>query len=105
MRDGTILEGFNRMSDAISADQKKLQQGYALLRTRVDALERLMLGSRFGLIKMMFLQLISPSLLARTVRDLHAEQIAQFNAMRQASLKEKPKFKAPPTPIITKVVA
>lgn len=103
MRDGTILDGFNRMSDAISADQNKLQTGYALLRTRVDALERLMLGSRFGLLKMIFLQMISPALLARTVRNVHAEQISQFNAMRQAAMQDKPKVTLPPKPILTKV--
>lgn len=104
MRDDTILEGFNRMSDQIAADQSKLQSGYALLRTRVDAIENLMLGSRFGLIRMMILQLVSPRLLANMVRNAHADQIRKFNVARTAAMAEKPKIKTPPKPIITKVV-
>lgn len=104
MRDGTILEGFNRMSDSISADQAKLQKGYALLRTRVDALEHLLLGSRLGILKMMLLQLISPKLLANTVRQAHSDQIRLFNLARAAAASDKPKVAVPPMPVLTKVI-
>lgn len=104
MRDGTILQGFNQLSAAIASDQKKLQSGFALMRTRVDALESLMLGSRFGILKVMLLQMISPRLLAKLVQRCHSDEIRRFNLMREAMMAEKPKIKTPPAPIITKVV-
>lgn len=104
MRDGTILEGFNQLSAAISSDQKKLQSGFALMRTRVDALETLMLGTRFGIVKVIFLQMISPALLAKLVQRSHSDEIRRFNIMREAQASQKPKVKTPPAPVITKVI-
>lgn len=104
MRDTTILEGFNRMSDSISADNAKLQKGYALLRTRVDAIEDMAFGGRFSLLRLMILQLVSPQRLAQLVQAYHAKHIDRFNAVRAAAMAEKPKVMSPAKPIITKVL-
>lgn len=97
MRDGTILEGFQRITDAISDDLAKVTRTNAMLRTRIDALEGVLLGSRFGLLKMALAQLISPALVARMIQARHADEIVRFNAIRAQATKERPRIVKAPT--------
>ncbi len=103
MRDQETYRMFQQMTDAVSADQNRLAEGFALLRTRVDALESLFLGSRFGLLKVMLMQLISPKRVAWLVRVKHQEQISKFNAAREAALRARSKIKAVQPSIIKAV--
>lgn len=101
MRDKTVLDGFTHLADSVSSDQAKLSRGIAMIRTRQDALERLLLGSRFGILKCLIIQLFSPRTLARMVQEIHAEEIQRFNQVqRMAAEKRSPVMPAPALGII-----
>lgn len=97
MRDQTILEGFQRITDAISDDLAKVTRTNAMLRTRLDALEGVLLGSRFGLLKMAVLQLLSPKWTAKVVQARHAEEIEKFKVVRNRAAQVRPQVTAAPT--------
>jgi len=93
MRDGEIVERFNSLTSGIIQDHTKLRTSHALVRTRIDALERFMLGSRFGIVRAIILQLISPPLLARTIQAYHAREIHDFNQEMAAANQRQPAVK------------
>lgn len=97
MRDGQIIEGFQRITDAISDDLAKVTRANAMLRTRIDALEGVLLGSRFALLKLALFQLLSPRLVARAIQARHAEEIRKFNVIRQQAAKVRPRIVDAPT--------
>lgn len=97
MRDGAILEGFQRITDAIAEDLAKVTRANAMLRTRLDALEGVLLGSRFALLKIALFQLLSPRLVARAIQARHADEIAKFNAIRNQATRERPRITNAPT--------
>lgn len=97
MRDATILEGFQRLTDATSDDLAKVSRANVMLRTRIDALEGVLLGSRFGILKMMVFQLLSPFLVARAVQARHTEEIKKFNEIRRKVAEARPKVVNAPT--------
>lgn len=97
MRDGVILEGFQRITDAIQMDLAQLTRANAMLRTRVDALEAVLTGSRLALVKMAILQLISPKWAARVIQARHSDQIEKFNRIRKDAAEARPKVVNPPT--------
>jgi len=88
------------MSEAMTSDILKLQRGIALIRTRQDAFERLILGNRFGLLRMILFQLIMPSKASKLVQAAHAEEIRQFEAARKAAAMKQGPIKAPPKPTL-----
>lgn len=104
MRDGVIIQQFEQMAAAVTQDNQSLQRSVAMVRTRMDALEALLLGSRFGILKLALLQLISPKLVARMVQAQHADQINQFNKERAAAQIARAKVKAPQQPVIIKAI-
>ena len=72
----------------MTSDITRLQRGLALIRTRQDAFERLILGNRFGLLRMALFQIIMPSLVAKLMQEAHANEIRLFEDVRKAA-KEK----------------
>lgn len=100
MRDGDIIGRFELMADAMTSDITKLQRGIALIRTRQDAFERLILGNRFGLWRMALFQLIMPSYVAKLMKAAHAEEIRQFEEARKAAVMRQGPIKAPPKPTL-----
>lgn len=97
MRDKTVLDGFTHLVDSVSSDQAQLSRGLSMIRTRQDALERLLLGSRLGLVKCAMIQLFSPKTLRRILQAVHGEEIDRFNLQRRAAMEKRSIVKAPPT--------
>lgn len=97
MKDAEIYHRFDTLSDMVSQDVHNLQRGISMVRTREDAIERLLFGSRFGIVKVMLLQLLSPRLLAKTVQKVHSEEIERYNVSRREAAK-KSAIKAAPQP-------
>lgn len=102
MRDKTVLDGFTHLVDSVSSDQAQLSRGISMLRTRQEALERLLLGSRFGIVKCVLIQLLSPKLLARMLQAVHVEEIDRFNYQRRIAMERRPVVKAAPVQGIIK---
>lgn len=95
MRDGVILEGFQRITDAIKQDLSQVTRANAMLRTRVDALEDVLTGSRFALIKLALLQLLNPIWASRAIQARHNDQIERFNRQRRAAGEARSKVMSP----------
>lgn len=100
MRDGDIIGRFELMAEAMTSDIMKLQRGIALIRTRQDAFERLILHNRFGLWRMALFQLFMPSYVAKLMKLAHAEEIRQFEEARKAAAMGQGPIKAPPKPTL-----
>lgn len=100
MRDSDVIGRFQGLSEAMVSDITKLQRAIALIRTRQDAFERLILGNRFGLWRMALIQLIYPSYVAKLMQMAHAEEIKQFDEVRKAAIMGKSPIKAPPRPTL-----
>jgi hypothetical protein len=97
MRDGDILGRFEMLADMVTTDVGNIQRGISMVRTRIDAQERLLFGSRFGIVKVVLLQLLSPKLLQRTLNRIHSEEIERYNENRRKT-KERSEIKAAPNP-------
>ena len=104
MRDGQILEGFQRITDAIKLDLAQVTRANAMLRTRLDALEGVLMGSRFALMKLALLQLISPKWAARAIQVRHSDEIEKFNRQRKFAAAQRAKVMNPPTQGLISVV-
>lgn len=96
MRDKTVLDGFAHLADSVSSDQAQLSRGISMLRTRQDAVERLLFGTRFGIIKCIVIQLFSPRMMAKLVQAVHTEEIARFNQQRRMAQEKRSAIKPPP---------
>lgn len=104
MRDQTILNQLDALAGCMASDSANLQTAITLIRTRVDALELTLLGSRFGILKLILLQLFSPKRVALMIRDQHNEQIRKMNLARAEAAKARPTIKkAPPIGVIKAV--
>lgn len=97
MRDQAILERFEMLADMMAQDIAQIQRGISMLRTRQDTIERLLFKSRFGIVKVVLVQMFSPSLLERTINRLHSEEISRYNEQRRLA-RERTKVKPAPTP-------
>lgn len=83
MRDETIVQRFQMLSECISNDVHALQRGISMVRTRQDAVERLLFSSRCGILKAVLLQLLSPKMLKRSLEALHSDEIYRYNENRK----------------------
>lgn len=101
MRDGEIIRQFEEFSAAVAHDNRRLAELNTLLRTRIDALELVLLGGRFSLLKLVILQLFSPRLVAGMVKAQHAAKITQFNTTRRAVAEAQSKIKGIKNSLIT----
>lgn len=79
MRDQDLLNRFSNIEGAVASDFKNIVRQSLLMRTRIDAIERVLFGSRFGILRSILLQLISPRLMATRVRYVHNDQIRKMN--------------------------
>lgn len=79
MRDQTIQEAFNRFEAAVGHDIANLTKQNVLNRSRIFAFERVIFGSRFSLLRAVFLNILSPSKLTRMINAAHALEVQQFN--------------------------
>ena len=101
MRDGDILGRFELMADAVTSDVTRLQRAMALVRTRQDAFERLILGNRFGLLRMALCQMIAPSWVSRLMQRAHANEIRMFeDARKAAAITRSQVLQTPKTPLV-----
>lgn len=103
MRDDQIISHFRSMEGMIASDVRGLQRQLLLLRTRHDALEMMLFGSRFGILRLALLQLIRPSLVALRLKSIHAKTIDRMNeALAKASDHSPSVKKAPVTVAVPK---
>ena len=98
MRDDQIYKHFELMTDAVKSDMVRLQRGLSLVRTRQDAFERLILGNRFGLLRMALFQIIMPSYVAKLMNSAHSDEIRQYEEAQRAAARRKPAVMQAPTP-------
>lgn len=68
--------------EQVNHDVVNMRSMVTLIRTRCDALERVILGGRFSLIRCAILQLISPKAMADVVAMIHREEIEKFNKVQ-----------------------
>lgn len=99
MRDAEVYrllgERMTVLSDMVVKDVTQLQRGISLLRCRQDAIERLLFGSRWAILRIVVLQLISPSILRKTLNVAHTAEIERYNKNRRKA-QESSKIKAAP---------
>lgn len=95
MLDRDIMMRFDALGDMMSQDIHQLQRGISMLRTRQDAMERLLFKSRFGIVKLVLLQLFSPSMLQRMLTAIHNEEIQRYNENRRKAATAKKIVTAP----------
>lgn len=87
MREGAIIQGLTdleTMKRAMIEDHLSMTHELVLMRTRIDALEKVLLGSRLSLLSAVVVTLFSPSWMARLVQKMHTIQIQRFNAQMKA---------------------
>jgi len=96
MRDQDLINRFHDIEGMASSDIRNLQRQILLIRTRIDAIERVLFASRFGLIKAICIQLFSPRTLARAVQYTHSDQIKKMNEAINEAGKDKPAIKPMP---------
>lgn len=70
------------LREQIEHDVVNMRSMVTLIRTRCDALERVVLGGRFSLLRCAIMQLISPRAMAQTVALMHKEEIEKFNKVQ-----------------------
>lgn len=99
---GLVEERTTLLADMVASDTHQMQRGLSMLRTRQDAIERLLFASRWGILKTVFLQFISPTMLRRTLTSIHSEEIEKYNENRRRTL-EKNSIKAAPQPGLIQV--
>lgn len=100
MRDQEVYQQLERMASAISSDNANLQRANVLMRSRIDALEKILFGGRLSILKMIFMQMLSPRAVATLVQYTHGKQIEDFNAAKAAAEKRQPKVKPAPVEIL-----
>lgn len=98
MRDQEIYRHFELLTDAVKADVAQLQRAVTLVRTRQDAFERLILGNRFGILRMVLFQLFMPSYVAKLMNLTHSEELTQFQEVQKRSAQRKSPIMKVPTP-------
>lgn len=81
MRDQTIVESFSQVKAAMTGDVVNLTEQLILIRARVDAVEKVLFGSRFGMVRTAFLCLFSPKAMAKVMQIEHQ---TIFNGYRKA---------------------
>ncbi len=79
VRDSSIILAHQTLTDKVGGDIGHLTTSVGLVRTRIDALEDILFGSRLGVLKVILLQLLSPAALQRVIKTKPAEQIHEFN--------------------------
>lgn len=79
MRDQTIEAAFRRFQEAVEHDVANLTKQNALNRARIYAVERVLFGRRWFLLKAILLSLISPKKLKDRINLAHAAEVADFN--------------------------
>jgi hypothetical protein len=103
MRDQDIMGRFNAIEGMAASDIQNIQRQTLLLRTRIDAIERLLFASRWGILRAALIQIVSPISLAKALQAVHAEQIKRMNEAIADASKAKPAVKpAPVTLAVTK---
>lgn len=98
MRDGDIIGRFEGLANAVTSDVTRLQRTISLVRTRQDAFERLLLGNRFGLLRMILFQIIAPSYVRKLMNSAHADEIAQLESVRKSAASQRSQIMTPPRP-------
>jgi hypothetical protein len=79
MRDGVILNGMGKLERNVIKDVRALHDLNVLCRTRIDAIERIMFGSRLGLVKVLFLSIFAPSYLQVLINEAHEATLNEYN--------------------------
>lgn len=87
MRDGTIVEAFNRLEAKVGHDLGLLVKNFAVVETRQKALEAALLDSRIGLFKLAFLQLLAPKAARWLVAGKHSALMKSFRDKQEAVAK------------------
>jgi len=96
MRDSEVMTRFNTIEGMAASDIGNIQKQTLLLRTRMDAIEKVLFSSRFGLLKVAIIQLLSPLTMAKVIQANHSKQIKEMNeAITEAGLR-KPKIRQAP---------
>lgn len=79
MRETTIDAVFKRFEDAVAHDVGNLTKQNVLNRARIYAIERVLFGSRWFLLKAILLSIFSPAKLKERINLAHAAEVQQFN--------------------------
>ena len=86
MRDADIIKNITDVAELkATLIDSYVNMGHELLliRTRVDALEKVLFGSRFSLLTAAIVGIFSPSSMARVIQKIHVAEIKRFNAEMQ----------------------
>lgn len=88
MRDGQIMGTVNAAEQKLTQNDHILHQTITLNRTRLDAIEKVMFGSRTRFFMILVGMVINPKWVRDMVAEFHAEQIKEYNvAVKEAQAK------------------
>ena len=87
MRDQTIMNGLESISNNFGKDLAQIQKLNILCKTRIDAIEEIIFGSPINLIKAIFFLFFSRRKLNMMVYDMHDKHLKAYQA-RQEKLRE-----------------
>lgn len=93
MRDATVLGAFQDFEHKVGNDIQLILRTVAVVETRQRALEAFLLGGRLHLLKLAFLQLVSPGRARAVLLKMHTESLKAYNAKMDAAYAEKQKAK------------
>lgn len=83
MRDAEIIRSITELAQlkqAVIDNHLSFAHEMLLMRTRIDALEKALVGGRFSLVCAAVISLFSPQFMARIVQKIHTREIEKFNA-------------------------
>lgn len=86
MRDSSIVTAFERMEKMVGHDIRLLNSTAAKLALRVDAIQRVLFGSRLALPWAILLGLISPKSMLRYIDTVHKAIEAEYTAKAKAKM-------------------
>lgn len=88
MRDGAIVEAFTRMERMVGSDIRLLNKTVATLAMRMDAIQKVMFGSRLAFIEAGFLSVFAPKMLERAIDRVHKSIEDDYKKKVEARMEE-----------------
>lgn len=90
MREAVIIKSMENVEDlkrALIENSLSVAHEMVLMRTRLDAFEKILFWSRFSLLSALIVSIASPEWMSRIVQKIHSKEIEKFNAaMKRPSL-------------------
>lgn len=80
MRDGTIVEAFQKMEGMVGNDIRLLNKTVTTLAMRMDAIQKVMFGSRFSFVIAGLCSIFAPKMLERSITKVHQQIQADYLA-------------------------